>query len=214
MVTFSKPLTTNTPQGNGPQELKPIIPIEHPQVQGLTKGNHHMYKLHMIPYNANSPTYNLAVPFYDTISVEEWLKFQQKLQDIITGQNVINSQGMYAVTKSMLCRDALTTFANAKGVNRSQLELNYKQTMKDVYMRMFPLQEYVIWMRYMCQTLAKPYGISLHTFVAHINEMNGQLEQFLPRDNRTPQVKLAEDKLMDILENTVPKSWQGEMCRQ
>eukprot|EP00957_Ditylum_brightwellii_P079332 6031459-Ditylum_brightwellii.AAC.1 len=44
--------------------------------------------------------------------------------------------------------------------------------------------------------------------------MNDRLEQFLPRDNGTPQVKLAEDKLMDILENAVPKSWQSEIRRQ
>eukprot|EP00957_Ditylum_brightwellii_P066748 5065551-Ditylum_brightwellii.AAC.1 len=44
--------------------------------------------------------------------------------------------------------------------------------------------------------------------------MNDRLEQFLPRDDGTPQVKLTEDKLMDILENAVPKSWQGEMHRQ
>eukprot|EP00957_Ditylum_brightwellii_P024251 1829329-Ditylum_brightwellii.AAC.1 len=44
--------------------------------------------------------------------------------------------------------------------------------------------------------------------------MNGQLEQFPPRDDGTPQVKLVEDKLIDILENSVPKSWQGGMHRQ
>eukprot|EP00957_Ditylum_brightwellii_P176689 13457438-Ditylum_brightwellii.AAC.1 len=44
--------------------------------------------------------------------------------------------------------------------------------------------------------------------------MNDHLEQFPPRDNRTPQVKLAEDKLMDINENAVPRSWQEEMRRQ
>eukprot|EP00957_Ditylum_brightwellii_P091180 6942089-Ditylum_brightwellii.AAC.1 len=56
--------------------------------------------------------------------------------------------------------------------------------------------------------------MSLHTFVAHVNKMKNQLEQFLPRDDGTPQVKLVEDKLMVILENALPKSWQGEMCRQ
>eukprot|EP00957_Ditylum_brightwellii_P207185 15351876-Ditylum_brightwellii.AAC.1 len=56
--------------------------------------------------------------------------------------------------------------------------------------------------------------MSLCTFIACVNKMNNQLEQFLPRDNRTPQVKLAEDTLMDILENAVSKSWKGEISRQ
>eukprot|EP00957_Ditylum_brightwellii_P187408 14272779-Ditylum_brightwellii.AAC.1 len=45
-------------------------------------------------------------------------------------------------------------------------------------------------------------------------KMNDCLEQFPPRDDGTPQVKLTEDKLMDILKNAAPKSWQGEMHRQ
>eukprot|EP00957_Ditylum_brightwellii_P150646 11470011-Ditylum_brightwellii.AAC.1 len=56
--------------------------------------------------------------------------------------------------------------------------------------------------------------MSLCAFVASVNEMNNYLEQFPPRDNVTPQAKLAEDKLMDILEKVVPKSWQGERLRQ
>eukprot|EP00957_Ditylum_brightwellii_P078075 5935338-Ditylum_brightwellii.AAC.1 len=40
--------------------------------------------------------------------------------------------------------------------------------------------------------------------------MNDHLDQFLPRDDETPQVKLVENELMDILENAVPKSWQGK----
>eukprot|EP00957_Ditylum_brightwellii_P028115 2122694-Ditylum_brightwellii.AAC.1 len=76
--------------------------------------------------------------------------------------------------------------------------------MEDVHTHMFPLQAYVTQTRYMCWTLMKPHNMSLRAFVACVNEMNGRLEQFLPRDNRTPQVKLVEDKLMDILENAVP----------
>eukprot|EP00957_Ditylum_brightwellii_P201694 15326788-Ditylum_brightwellii.AAC.1 len=60
----------------------------------------------------------------------------------------------------------------------------------------------------------KPHNMSLRTFIVCVNKMNGHLEQFPPRDNGTPQVKLVEDKLMDIFKNTVPKSWQGEMQRQ
>eukprot|EP00957_Ditylum_brightwellii_P165424 12594518-Ditylum_brightwellii.AAC.1 len=41
--------------------------------------------------------------------------------------------------------------------------------------------------------------------------MNDWLEQFLPRDNRNPQVKLADNELIDILKNAVPKFWQGQI---
>eukprot|EP00957_Ditylum_brightwellii_P027894 2107564-Ditylum_brightwellii.AAC.1 len=86
--------------------------------------------------------------------------------------------------------------------------------MKDVHMHMFQLQTYIMQSRYMCWTLMKPHNLTLCTFVACFNKMNDHLEQFPPRDDQTPQVKLAKDKLMDILENAVPKAWQGEMRRQ
>eukprot|EP00957_Ditylum_brightwellii_P069983 5315528-Ditylum_brightwellii.AAC.1 len=93
MVTFSKPLTVDKPQGNSPQELKPIIPFERPQVRELTKGNYHMHKLHTVPYNANLPTHNLTIHFYNNRSVEKWLKFCKNLQAIIIRQNITNPQG-------------------------------------------------------------------------------------------------------------------------
>eukprot|EP00957_Ditylum_brightwellii_P039614 2996141-Ditylum_brightwellii.AAC.2 len=114
----------------------------------------------------------------------------------------------------MLRGDALTAFRNAEGVNRPQSKLAYKKTMEDVHTHMFQLQAYVTQTRYIRCTLMKPHNMSLHTFVAQVNKMNDQLELFLTRDDETPQAKLAEDKLMDILENAVPKSWQGEMHRQ
>eukprot|EP00957_Ditylum_brightwellii_P177382 13511616-Ditylum_brightwellii.AAC.1 len=79
----------------------------------MAKGKCHMFKLCTVPYNANWPIYNSIVPFYDTGSVEEWLKFGQNLQDIITGQNNTNAQ---------------------EGVNKSQSKPSYKKMMQDVHM--------------------------------------------------------------------------------
>eukprot|EP00957_Ditylum_brightwellii_P070962 5392479-Ditylum_brightwellii.AAC.1 len=107
----------------------------------------------------------------------------------------------------------LAAFENAEVVNRPQSKPAYKKTMEDVHTHMFPLQAYVTQTRNMRWTQMKPHAMSLHAFVAHVNKMNSCLEQFPPRNDRTPQATLAEDKLMDILENTVPKSWQGEIHR-
>eukprot|EP00957_Ditylum_brightwellii_P151679 11550735-Ditylum_brightwellii.AAC.2 len=80
----------------------------------------------MVHYNANLLTYDLAVPFYNTGFVEECLKFWQNLQAVITGQNVINAQGMHMFKKSMTRGDALAAFENAEGNDRPQTEPNYK----------------------------------------------------------------------------------------
>eukprot|EP00957_Ditylum_brightwellii_P122951 9374755-Ditylum_brightwellii.AAC.1 len=76
------------------------------------KGNYHAHKLRTVPYNTNSPMYDLAIPLFNTGSVEEWLKFWKNLQAVITGQNITHLQGMYEITKSMLHGDTLTAFKN------------------------------------------------------------------------------------------------------
>eukprot|EP00957_Ditylum_brightwellii_P009938 749475-Ditylum_brightwellii.AAC.1 len=56
--------------------------------------------------------------------------------------------------------------------------------------------------------------MSLCTFVTCVNKITERLTQFPPRDDGTSQEKLADNKLMDILESAMPKSWQEEMWRQ
>eukprot|EP00957_Ditylum_brightwellii_P151678 11550735-Ditylum_brightwellii.AAC.1 len=66
----------------------------------------------------------------------------------------------------------------------------------------------------MHRAIVKLYKMYLCTFVAQIKESNDWLEQFPPRDDGTPQVKLADERLMDILESAMLMSWQAEMQRQ
>eukprot|EP00957_Ditylum_brightwellii_P100347 7649420-Ditylum_brightwellii.AAC.1 len=166
MVTFSKPLTEVEPQGNGPQEFKPIILIERPQVCELMKGNYHMYKLCTVPYNDNLHTYDLTVPFYINGTAEKWLEICQNLQAVINRQNITDPKGIYMITKSVLRGDALTAFENVEEVNRPKSKLAYKKTMENVY-------------------------TNIPTFIARVNAINIRLEQLPPRDDGTPQVKLA-----------------------
>eukprot|EP00957_Ditylum_brightwellii_P201931 15327861-Ditylum_brightwellii.AAC.1 len=77
----------------------------------MTKGKYHASKLCTVPNNANSPTYNLTSLFYNTGSVEEWMKFQKNIQAVITRQ----------------------TSLMPKGVNGPQSEPNYKKTMQGMH---------------------------------------------------------------------------------
>eukprot|EP00957_Ditylum_brightwellii_P007743 585691-Ditylum_brightwellii.AAC.1 len=65
--------------------------------------------------------------------------------------------------------------------------------MQDVHVHMFPLQLYVTQMRYMQRGLIKLYKMSLQTFIARVNEINDWIEHFPPRDDKTPQIKLADN---------------------
>eukprot|EP00957_Ditylum_brightwellii_P062090 4712335-Ditylum_brightwellii.AAC.1 len=80
--------------------------------------------------------------------------------------------------------------------------------MQDVHVHMFPLLVHITQTLYIQIAQVKPYKMSIQTFIAKVNKINDQLEQFPPRDDGTPQVKLADDKLMEILENAMLKLWQ------
>eukprot|EP00957_Ditylum_brightwellii_P026987 2040315-Ditylum_brightwellii.AAC.1 len=123
--------------------------------------------------------------------VEEWFKFGKSLEGVITGQNIADSQGMYTITKNLLRGDVLTTFENAEGQHRPQSKPAY-----------------------MCWALAKAMMYSTCKFVGRVNEINKWLALFPPRDDRTPQEKLDDDKIMDILESASPKAWHDEMRHQ
>eukprot|EP00957_Ditylum_brightwellii_P116877 8915445-Ditylum_brightwellii.AAC.1 len=86
--------------------------------------------------------------------------------------------------------------------------------MRNVHQHMFPLQAYTMQICYMHRNLIKPFKMSMHSFVTCVNKINKRLMQFSPRDDMTPQQKLADDKIMDILENAMSKTWQEEMQRK
>eukprot|EP00957_Ditylum_brightwellii_P137365 10472597-Ditylum_brightwellii.AAC.1 len=101
-----------------------------------------------------------------------------------------------------------------EGINRSQSKPAYKETMKSIHLHIFTLWAYVAQTWYMCRNLIKPFKMSIQEFVAQVNKINKRLAQFLPRDDKTSQEKIADDKIMVILENTMPTLWQEEMHHQ
>eukprot|EP00957_Ditylum_brightwellii_P158563 12069303-Ditylum_brightwellii.AAC.1 len=86
--------------------------------------------------------------------------------------------------------------------------------MKDMHLDMFPLQAYIMQTLYMSRTLINLFKISTHNVIAFAHHINKRLMQFPSRDDGTPQEKLVDDEIMDILENTLPRSWQEEMQRE
>eukprot|EP00957_Ditylum_brightwellii_P035284 2676019-Ditylum_brightwellii.AAC.1 len=129
-------------------------------------------------------------------------------------QNITNAQGAYATTKNLLQGNVLTAFENMEGNNGPQTLPNYKQTIKGMHLHMFPLQAYIMQTHYMCRVLIEPFKMSTCNFIIHVNKINKILVQFPPRDDRTPQEKLVNYDIIDILENTMPRSWQEEIQRQ
>eukprot|EP00957_Ditylum_brightwellii_P096780 7370700-Ditylum_brightwellii.AAC.1 len=62
-------------KSSDPDVKRAIIPFQRLAAKNLEKGQYHTYKLRTTPAAPTSPIYELAVPFFDKGTPEEWIKF-------------------------------------------------------------------------------------------------------------------------------------------
>ena len=73
------------------------IPFEHLAVKELLKSQYQTYKLRNVPKDDNSPTYELAVPYFSTGTPEEFLIFCENVKRVCHGQNVSDGVSKFLV---------------------------------------------------------------------------------------------------------------------
>ena len=66
----------------------------------------------------------------------------------------------------------------------------------------------------MRRVMRKPADMDSQQFVSRVGELNRYLEEFPATNQRVAATKLEDDELMDILEFSVPNSWQRQMVLQ
>ena len=62
------------------------------------------------PGRATSAEYTLNVPYFQSGTAEEWLKFLQNLEKVFVGQNLTTSSTKFAMTRRLITGDSLTHF--------------------------------------------------------------------------------------------------------
>jgi len=90
--------------------ITPVIPFDHLTWHELKKDNFLTFKLHMNPAQDTSPTYDLAVLFFNCGMDEELFELVWNMQWVCQGQNVTDGSNKYAVMHCMLQDDLLATF--------------------------------------------------------------------------------------------------------
>jgi hypothetical protein len=163
---------------------------------------------------ADSPTYELDVPYFSSGSCEEWLLFRKNVDKVLTGQNVTTGPGKFNVARRLLDGDALATFNNALG-EQNQTVAIFEKCMDAVRDQIFPARAVLLQKRYMRRYLRKKRECSTKEFVARLSEMNSYLPLFPPiEDGGAAPSKLEDDEILDLLEFGVPNSWQRNMILQ
>jgi cell pole-organizing protein PopZ len=204
--------TSNTSQR---RRITPPISLERPEHKALEKGEYQTYKLRNTPADADSPTYELAVPYFSTGTCEEWLRFRKNLTKVLTGQNVTTGPASYAIARRLMEGDALATFDNKANELGAETVAHFTGCLDAVARQVFPLRAVQLQKRYMRRFLRKPATMKTREYSARIVEMNNYLPKFPPLTEGGPApTKLPDDEIIDLLEFGVPGSWQKSMVVQ
>eukprot|EP00957_Ditylum_brightwellii_P098491 7503322-Ditylum_brightwellii.AAC.1 len=130
---------------------------------------------------------------FDEGTLEEWIKFQRRLQAVLNEKNIMQGPASCAVAKTLFKGDALTVFERAVINHSNQTLPHFKICLDDVAEHVFPEKAGQAQKRYMQRNLQ--LGREMTDFPAH---------------NRNCIQPLNKDKLLDILEYGVPVPWHIE----
>lgn len=204
------------PQANGGRrKIAPPVPLERPEHKDLERGEYQTYKLRNTPEDADSPTYELSIPYFTTGTCEEWLRFRKNLSKVLTGQNVTTGPPSYAVARRLLDGDALTVFNNEATSQGNESIPHFTACLDAVARTVFPQRAVQLQKRFMRRFLRKPSTLKTREYTARLMEMNLFIPQFPPATvgGATPTA-LPDDEIIDLLEFGVPNSWQRTMVLQ
>jgi hypothetical protein len=130
---------------NKKRHVIPPIPFERcaDDTKSLQKHEYLTFKLQSIPTAADSPVYELSVPFFNKGSCELYLITLRHLGEIVVGQNINDAPGMYALACRVFKDDALATFNAAATIAAAETIANYQQAIRALTRHVFPRCAYV-----------------------------------------------------------------------
>ena len=88
----------------------PPIPVEREEAKTLSKDKYQSYKCRTDPTNKDSPTYEIAVPYFGDGNPEKWIQFLRLLKQVFKGQGDSTSPARYVKARQLLVGDTLTSF--------------------------------------------------------------------------------------------------------
>ena len=188
--------------------VPPPIPYERPEKKELKKSEYVTMKLRSDPAEAESQTYELAVPYFRSGTPEEWLLFVRALQKVIVGQNITTGPNKYAMARRLLEGDALAKFNEVATERGNQTNDNFVLCLRDVMEHVFPKRAIAVQKRYMRRYMRKPRTVKTREYMARFVEMNEYLREFPGYEEGK---ELQADDIMDIAEFGVPATWQRQM---
>jgi hypothetical protein len=189
----------------------PPIELVCPDTAPPKKKESLIMKLRSNPTNDNSHTCELTVQFFKTGTSEEWLMFQQDLNNIIMGQNITAAPSKYAMARLLLSGEDLMVFDTSATEHGNKTNANFVFTLQSITTHIFPLRALAFQKLYIHRHMRKSCEMTKQAFAAQVAELNAYLLDFTPFDVNQD---LEDTEIMDILKNGVQNTWSKNMVLQ
>lgn len=191
-----------------PWELM-VIPFAKEPPKIVSKEDRLSFKLLTTPSDPESITYDVKTYAFNDGSPEEWLEHVKTYRKITTGQNITNGAPAFAMLKQLLKGKALTVFERIKIDEAYTNSMDNVEKMLDkLTEEIFPERALQKQRRGLRRYVRKPEGMKTSTFYVRLVEMNEQLKTFPGGDEDS---NLGGDKIKEILEFVLPKTWRVHM---
>ena len=191
--------------------IAPVIPLRRAEAKDLKKGEYVVIKCRIRPNDNDSPTFDLPIPYFGTGTPEEFLTWRDNLSKAIKGQDVTDGPGKFAMARRLLKGDALTAFNNGCTQFSTESSATFNAVIKSLTAHVFPMKALQQQKRYMRRFVRKPFDMKVQDFVSRMGELNEYLTSFPSATPAIAATKLPEDEILDILEFSMPHSWQRQM---
>ena len=187
------------------------IPLDRPPERKDEKESQTTFKLRSLPTQANSPTYEVTMKYFDTGKPEEFLSLRTKFEEICTGQNLTTGVQRFTLMRTLLRGDAFAAWTTRTAAAGAQTLANLQLVLNGVTQHVFPERALQKQKRYMRRFMRKPQSMTIRVYAARVAEINEHLTLFPPF---LPNQSLSNDKILEILEFAIPRAWQHKMTRQ
>ena len=205
---------TNQQQGySHPQGFNAPIPFEKVERKTPQKGDATEFKLYTRPDDESSQTYTVEVRHFSSGSPENWLETLDDIHRILRGSRITTADASVAIVRAVLKGEALRIFESGVTINGTSDMNAFDKCLQNVTTHLFPPRALVRQKRYLRWYARKPRGTSIRDYIVRLRDLNEQLKHF-PPFNPEAQQKLPDDELIEIVEHSIPRTWQREMTVQ
>lgn len=197
---------------NQQPRLVPPIPLKRESEKQYQKNEILTISLRTQPDVADSPTFNLTVPYFNTGTATEAIEARENIQKIFVGQGLTTGPQQFAMVRRVLKGDALAAF-NAKAAELPQESVNNcTQSLDHVIANAFPKNALPNQKKFMRKFMRKPADMGIRMYCARVVELNALLTKFPPNFNADQ--RLPADELLDAITDSLPKIFRDELKRQ